>query len=66
MASTMGTSHCLSGNILLTAKNKYENSSTKRQIVTQQKIQKIIVNLNLPKAREQSIGVRPCKRSTKF
>ena len=62
MASTMGTSHYLSGNILLTAKNKYEKSSTKTQIVTQQKIQKIIVNLNLPKAMEQSIRVRDQQR----
>ena len=57
----MGTSHCLNDNKLVTAKNKYEKSSTKRQIVTEQKIQKIMVNLNLPKWMEESIGVRPCK-----
>ena len=60
MPSTMGTLHYLKENILLTAKNKYEKSSTKREIVTQQKIQKIMVNLNLPKWMEQCIGVRPC------
>ena len=60
MPSTMGTSHCLSENILLTAKNKYEKSSTKRQIIKQHKIQKIILDLNLLKAMEQNIGMRPC------
>ena len=60
MPSTMGTSHFLNEDIIVTAKNKYEKSSTKRKIVTQQKIQKIMVNLNLLKWIEQSIGVRPC------
>ena len=60
MPSTMDTLHYLNEKISLTAKNKYEKSSTKREIVTQQKIQKIMVNLNLPKWMEQSIGVTPC------
>ena len=57
MRSTMGTLHCLDENILLTVKNKYNKSSAKRQIVTQ-KIQKIMVDLHLPKWMEESIGVR--------
>ena len=52
--------HCLDDNILLTAKNKYKKSSAKRHIVTQQKVQKIMVHLYLPKWMEQSIGVRFC------
>ena len=57
MRSTMGTLHCLDENILLTAKNKYNKSSVKRQIVTQ-KIQKLMADLYLPKWMEESIGVR--------
>ena len=53
----MGTLHCLDENILLTAKNKYNKSSVKRQIVTQ-KIQKLMADLYLPKWMEESIGVR--------
>ena len=59
MRSTMGTLHCLDENILLTAKNKYNKSSVKRQIVTQ-KIQKLMADLYLPKWMEESIGVRLC------
>ena len=61
MPGTMGTLHCFDKNILLTAKYKYKKSSDKRQIVPQQKIQKIMMDLYLPKWMEQTVGVRLCK-----